>query len=726
MSNGTDATTSQVHHHWQQGDQKHEHGLSGIVRSGELRDQAVNLLSGDGKGKSGKHSQKETARVADGSEHVDGASGTHNPLHHQAVDLLSNRRGSKSDVQVALVTAGGGGPGDQQSASASDAQQHIDVPPIYGKADGLDAKKSVADLMHDGTFTDATKDASEKSYQKLKPGESPKISVTYENKDKNAHQPAPNYVVGKDGSVKVVHNPEGNPPDANVVVQVQRDLGQTDGPTDKQQAAVDKLVGYEGARIQQQYGDKLPEVQTTQGPVKQVDVNDPSALVSDSVVQQLGDRIPESQQTQPEHIPPPVPVDVQHTSDRMNRVPGSGGGISIPRESAPGRQEGDNSQAGIDQMIPPREVPAAPSEPKSIVSMKDVLAALAHPDRSEPYGDVQESPNGYRVGRYGMNQGFTLMGLAELLGIDLGNPPDLSKLADYLNQHPDALQKAVHKYADKLRKDADSKHLPADDKLRQTADNLDKFATKLGDPQFAAGFNKFLGDMNHKGDPITKDRVNQFLPKELQEAIAQGGIDQLARQMNINPNKINSGDAGRIAAGAYLGHVPTAQETSDPDYQRFTNAAGNVYDLANARQDGLGDINVTDAGGKILVHADHNVGQQLWRKYMSDGNLGCAASVANVLNQAGFSYANSMSVRGLEDQLLSHGWHYDSTPHAGDVVTGYRGGSTSGSAHCGIVGQNGTSYDNHSSNGEWLPDSLSRWNTSSFHAGVHFLRPPGS
>jgi hypothetical protein len=375
-------------------------------------------------------------------------------------------------------------------------------------------------------------------------------------------------------------------------------------------------------------------------------------------------------------------------------------------------------------MISPREVPPPPSENKHVVALKDSVSALFHPDKTEPYSTVRERPGmGYQVGRYGLGQGFSMMGLAAMLGIDLGNPPDFSKLQQYLAQHPDALKQAMQQYADRLNKDADAKHLPADDKLRQSAKNMSDFANKLGDPQFQQGFTKFLSDLKGGGDPITKDRVNQFMPKELQEALAEGGIKTMAKQLGINPDKMSAADAGKLALGAALGRTPTQEDLNNPQMQQYLSAGGNMYSLADARQQSLGDINVTDAQGKIVANANQLIGQSLWTRYMSNGNLGCAASVSTVLQHAGFSYANSAGVEGLEQQLLAHGWHRDSQAQPGDVVMGYRGGGRHG--HTGIIGANGLSYDNHSSTGRWSQDPASAWNTRAYSGGVHFLHPPG-
>jgi hypothetical protein len=468
-------------------------------------------------------------------------------------------------------------------------------------------------------------------------------------------------------------------------------------------------------------------VQTASGKLKQVDIDDEQNLVTDKIEQKFADKL--TPDLAGASALPAVPQDVQRTSDLMNRVRGSGGSATVPRESAPGRHSGDATAAGVDQMIPTRSVPQGPKEANSIAAVKDAAAALFAPDHEHPYQTIHETKgSGFRVGRYGLNKGFSLMGMAELLGIDLGDPPDLSKLQDYLKQHPEALETAVKAHADKLEHDADNAHLPKDDKGRESAKSLNNFAKSLADPTFQQGYVKFLSDMKGDGEPITADRLAKFMPKEMQELVAEKGINHEAKRFGEDPAKLSEQAAGKIALAFFLGRTPTADDSANSQYSDYTRAGANMFKLAQARLQNLGDINVTDAQGKIVAAASHDIGRAMWKKYLNGGNLGCAASVSAVLNEAGFSYAHSTSVSDLHNQLIAHGWKVDSQPHAGDVAVGYRRpkGSSGGSAHTGIVGANGITFANRSSSETWSQGSTSSWNRGAYPYGVAFLRPPGS
>lgn len=591
----------------------------------------------------------------------------------------------------------------------------------------FDSHKSVSEHIKSGTFAKETDRPALSVSKPLEVGKAPTIAVVYEEKgSKNQDSEKPNYIVKKDGTVSVVENPEGPPHAGRVVIQVERDAKQVGAPNVAQQKSIDALVDYQGDRIKQSFGHALKEVPTGYGTGKQVEIEDPQNLVSDNVEQKFGNKLPPDVS---KLAATEISADVKQTSDSINRVQGSGGGhITIPRESAPGRRAGDSTPAGVDQMIPPRSVPQAPRESDQIAAAKDAAASLFNPERSHPYQTIKENSDGYRVGRYGLNQGFTMIGLAELMGVDLGNPPDFSKLQKFLKEHPGALSKAIERYADKLNQDADKAHLSGDDLVRQSAKTLTTFSKSLQNPEFCAQWTQFLSDMKRGGQPITQDRLDKFMPKELQELIAEKGITHQAKLLGENPDKLSDQGAGKIALSMLLGRTPNEADVKNSQYADYARTASNMFKLAESRMQNLGDIEVTDAQGKIMASASRSVGQAMWQKYMNGGRLGCAASVSAVLNNAGFSYANSIGVSALHDQLVAHGWKVSSTPHPGDVVCGYRrpkGSGPGGSAHVGIVGTDGT-WDNHSRSQVWSRDPLSAWNRREYPAGVVFLRPPGA
>ncbi|MBX9687540.1 MAG: hypothetical protein K2X27_12610, partial [Candidatus Obscuribacterales bacterium] len=78
---------------------------------------------------------------------------------------------------------------------------------------------------------------------------------------------------------------------------------------------------------------------------------------------------------------------------------------------------------------------------------------------------------------------------------------------------------------------------------------------------------------------------------------------------------------------------------------------------------------------KLIEVSASQSGEQLWlsspfAESTEKGRLGCAASASVVLREAGFKYANSPTVGGLQAQLLKHGWtkHAESEMKEGDVM----------------------------------------------------------
>ncbi|MBS1957167.1 MAG: glycoside hydrolase family 75 protein [Cyanobacteria bacterium SZAS-4] len=139
----------------------------------------------------------------------------------------------------------------------------------------------------------------------------------------------------------------------------------------------------------------------------------------------------------------------------------------------------------------------------------------------------------------------------------------------------------------------------------------------------------------------------------------------------------------------------------------------------------------------ILHSASEGVGQKLWARtkfagVVQGGNLGCAASVSECLQRAGFSYANDAGVGGLVDQLKKKGWtqHPISEARAGDVIYGHKGGgwrNGGGNAHIGIMGENGQAFANSSGSGRWKHGPLEGIvGARRFGQNRFCLRPPGA
>lgn len=131
----------------------------------------------------------------------------------------------------------------------------------------------------------------------------------------------------------------------------------------------------------------------------------------------------------------------------------------------------------------------------------------------------------------------------------------------------------------------------------------------------------------------------------------------------------------------------------------------------------------------ILRAAKDSVGQQLFKFIPgTPGRLGCAASVSAALSKAGFNYAKHAGVGGLSEILQRNGWtKHEGIQNAqpGDVVVvarNARWAQGGGSAHIGIVGENGKVYHNSSGRQQWVEDNLQKV----FGGGMmrFILRPP--
>jgi hypothetical protein len=142
-----------------------------------------------------------------------------------------------------------------------------------------------------------------------------------------------------------------------------------------------------------------------------------------------------------------------------------------------------------------------------------------------------------------------------------------------------------------------------------------------------------------------------------------------------------------------------------------------------ANYDGNPD-HMSDCQRAIVAEAVRDIGQSMWGGWANAGataNLGCAASVSQILNDCGAANlhnAHDDNCDGLQADLLAQGWTITDKPQPGDVWIG-RGGASE--AHTGIVGENNTLMNNHSDNGRWSVDPGG--NTGQWTHSV-FLKPP--
>ena len=268
-----------------------------------------------------------------------------------------------------------------------------------GEAAGREAKingaTSVDDVLkrtgNDAIFVNKQSDANDQLHasDKLKPGETPKISVVYENQTPNADPPPPkpDFVVKKDGTIEVLHNPEKNP-DANIVVQVERDAGQTGDPTAEQKESLAGLVPYLADRVANSPAYKAID------PDGRVAIEDNQNLVDDKIEAAIENNV--SKPPIPDVNQPPapdVPPEAGNASSRMNRVGGSGGGHDSFSPSGDGAISSRDGQAPAADVTPP------------VQAVEDTISALAGvKDKAHPYDNVATRSDGsYGVGRYSMN-----------------------------------------------------------------------------------------------------------------------------------------------------------------------------------------------------------------------------------------------------------------------------------------------------------------------------------
>lgn len=362
------------------------------------------------------------------THHGDSSAGQHHtgdstssPIHHETTQALSSP-GEHADHKVVRPSH----PTDHVvitplGTKSKIADRHMDIPPFNlgllasnevpqkpagqqptpGETAGREAKingaTSIEDLVkrqgNDAIFVNKQSDANDQSQasEKLKPGETPKISVVYENQSPNADPPPPkpDFIVKKDGTIEVLHNPEkSNPPDANIVVQVERDPGQTGDPTPEQKESLSGLVPYLADRVA-----NSPAYQAM-NPEGKVAIEDNQNLVDDKVesgIENNASKPPIPDINQPPV--PDVPSEAGNASGRMNRVGGSGGG----RDSF--SSNGDGAISSRDGQAPARDITPP------VQAVEDTISALAGvKDKAHPYDNVATRSDGsYGVGRYSMN-----------------------------------------------------------------------------------------------------------------------------------------------------------------------------------------------------------------------------------------------------------------------------------------------------------------------------------
>jgi hypothetical protein len=211
-------------------------------------------------------------------------------------------------------------------------------------------------------------------------------------------------------------------------------------------------------------------------------------------------------------------------------------------------------------------------------------------------------------------------------------------------------------------------------------------------------------------DSPSNEKASMDANQAAQDAATQnapaGGYNSSPGESGGYSGGAQAGDSGASGSGGYDGSASNA------------GSGGSAYNPGFSGQAGFDGYNDTvdpgnQAQNSILQTCEQDVGHAMWKQIdggASGGNEGCAASVSAVLDQAGAANVSEMECHHLQSSLQSQGWSITDKPQPGDVVIGYGGLSA---AHTGIVGKNGTVFDNHSSTGTFQQDSLSyfkNWN----------------
>ena len=461
----------------------------------------------------------------------------------------------------------------------------------------LDTRKSVADLMESGILkkTDMLGKESEVSdrTQKLTDGAKPEITVRYADPN---NQTKPDFVIGTDGTMHVMNNPETSG-DKQIIIELERPVGGDAALSSKQQESVDQLVAYLNTRMPQ-----VDEAFKSKG----VDIEDPQGLVSKELKGALDkDNYAEMAPQTREQV------------ERLNRLPGRG---SMPA-----------SDAG--EYFPRRDVPRQQGETDTLAAGKEAVAAVFNPDKQQPYETVRErrGDRGHRVGRYGFSYNMWAMWL-DMLGEDV-DPND-----------PESVKKAMKKLAakGKVPKDFAAKF---DDP--NFAKGFSKFLTtmKTGEGQISST------DVGQFLPKELQETMATDLMKSFSESSGQDmGKVVLGFHLGKNPSELSAEDMNNpvnqaiAKAGREFFQLESARQQSRPgdqiDYSR-----GPTSEL----QFKLLDAAKNSVGRSLWAEGD-------FRNSVKGGRLGCAAAVSEVLQDVGFGYANSAGVGNLSDTLINRGW----------------------------------------------------------------------
>jgi hypothetical protein len=432
--------------------------------------------------------------------------------------------------EMSIIGAGAGGSDDSPAAR-------------------LDKNKTVGQLISAGVIQhidapSAGQAAADAPAQVLKPGESPQVTVTYNDANTGANQKTPDFIIKQDGTIQATGDPQAaNKKD--VVIQVDRAPGSVSNPDANQQKSIDGLVTY----LKDRYSADNPSV--AQNGLK---LNDQYGLISPDVTQQVAAK-------------PSAPETAGTTAGtRQNFAPQTQQALSQGSRFTPGSQ-GQVSRGDIDNIVPERTQPRAQNETESTADIKNAIAGEFKPDAATtanpdaPYGTARMDRVGDTtvpaIGRYGMTYPIVRRWFA--MNFDGDDDFDDDNIAGKM------------------------------DALAKTGKVSKAFAAKFHNKAFAHKFVSAMHQMKDghmptgpDGKPLTSAQLQELMPAKLQEQIASDVVGKFAQSAG--------GDAGKTALAFHLGKSPdqlTAAETADKGNKDYIQTA-NTFASASHLRDHMG------------------------------------------------------------------------------------------------------------------------------------------
>jgi hypothetical protein len=571
--------------------------------------------------------------------------------------------GGKGDDHVVITPLRDGyslwGPTDgDQSHDKGDKGDKGDGKPV--SASWSDKQKEVTDaidkVVESGAISKPIKD----------------VQVVYQDYDGEKPDPkqkTPDIVVQKDGTVIVNSNPERKPDDP-LIVQVERDKGQTGAPSEEQQKAVDGVVKY----LADNYMEKKPDGHLDGK------ITDDQGLVSDKTKQSIA----------PDVVPSDLPPAARQQTEAVNRWHGSGGGRNG------GSDGGSLSPSQQSDVIPPRDVPRQADESDKLAAMKDVVAGFAAHGDKDPYHHVEaRGDRGFAVGRYGATSD-QISGFCDWLsGLSEEQIEELIKKG--------VLPKNIKQFMEKMK----SKEGQA-------------FLDKLHDGKEAPGKEEIDGFF----DKETQEAAGSYNVTKMAGATANEdgthNIGKLALGMQL----------GRVPTEEdlknpdYQKMMQAAEKAYPVSLQHVLDGTANI-DLSDKAK-AIAAVAKADVGKALWTdYAAQTENGNLGCAASVSSALRQAGAVP-----PGF---NELSVYGLDTKLQGAHWQEVDFAHRqpGDVIIAYRtsdpAGSSGGGAHTGIVGEGGATYSNSSNSGQWSYNSPDSWiPPNGGYVQVHVLRAPGA